>query len=85
MNKIKLKDLLNILACFKVCIKLYDDIDDEMTIIINNYYASEALDILNNKYLDCIVTLAIKEFYEDYKDTYMTIMIVEDQTEGGEE
>lgn len=85
MNKIKLKDLLNILAGFKVCIELYDDIDDEMTIIINNYYASQALDILNNKYLDCIVTLVIKKYSEDYKDIYMTIMIAEDQTEGGEE
>lgn len=85
MNKIKLKDLLNILVGFKVCVKLYDDIDDEMTIIINNYYASQALDILNNKYLDCIVTLVIKECSEDYKDTYMTIMIAEDQTERGEE
>lgn len=85
MNKIKLKDLLNILVDFKVCVKLYDDIDDEMTIIINNYYASQALDILNDKYLNCIVTLAIKECFEDYKDTHMTIMIVEDQTERGEE
>lgn len=80
-----MKDILNILVGFKVCVKLYDDIDDEMTIIINNYYASQALDILNNKYLNCIVTLAIKECSEDYKDTYMTIMIVEDQTERGEE
>lgn len=85
MNKIKIKDLLNILASFKVCIKAYNEDKDKYTTVLNNCYELEALEALSEtKFLNCIVLLVTKEYFKKSNNTYLNIIIY-DKPERGEE
>lgn len=85
MNKIKLKDLLKILAGFKVYIKAYNEDKDKYTTILNNCYELKALENLSEtKFLNCEVLLVTKEYFKKSNNTYLNIIIYDKTERRGE-